>query len=278
MLKVTPSNQSCGAAATGIDLSQSLSDDQVGEIRATWLEHQVLAFPEQQLTDDDLERFTQHFGNFGVDPFIAPVEGRKHILAIARAADETAPIFAENWHTDWSFQKNPPAGTCLYGIVIPPEGGDTLFANQVQVLEEMPDQLRARLEGKMAVHSARIPYGNDGTYGDGDTDKRAMVFLTSDDAKAEQLHPIIREHPETGKQAIFGTVGYTVGIADMDQSEAEALLMELYAWQTQERFQYRHKWQEKMLVMWDNRSVLHMATSGYDGHARLLHRTTIASA
>src|SRR5262245_23325334 len=122
MLKLEPSGQACGARVTGVNLAGDLSPDLVAEIRAAWLEHHVLAFPHQDLTDDDLERFTLHFGGFGEDPFIAPIPGRTHVIAVQRRADETSPLFAENWHSDWSFQARPPAGTCLYGIVIPPHG------------------------------------------------------------------------------------------------------------------------------------------------------------
>ncbi|HBS31836.1 MAG TPA: TauD/TfdA family dioxygenase, partial [Parvularcula sp.] len=115
-LRITPSGEACGASVTGVDLSAPLNDGEVAGIRAAWLEHLVLAFPGQRMSDDDLERFTLYFGPFGEDPFIAPVPGRKHIIAVSRAATETGPIFAEAWHTDWSFQATPPAGTCLYGI------------------------------------------------------------------------------------------------------------------------------------------------------------------
>ena len=144
-MHVEPSNQACGATVTGIDLAAPLAPTMVADLRALWLDHHVLAFSGQSLSDDDLERFTLAFGGFGEDPFIAPIPGRKHIIAVARAADETAPIFAENFHTDWSFQARPPAGTCLYGLQIPPMGGDTLFANQHQALDAMTDALRRRV-------------------------------------------------------------------------------------------------------------------------------------
>jgi taurine dioxygenase len=95
---------------------------------------------------------------------------------------------------------------------------------------------------------------------------------------ATQLHPIIRPHPETGRLGVFGAFGYMIGIEGMEDADANALLGELYAWQSREEFRYRHVWQPEMLVMWDNRSVLHSATGGYEGHARLLHRTTIGAA
>ena len=89
--------------------------------------------------------------------------------------------------------------------------------------------------------------------------------------------PIIRKHPETGREGIFSSIAYIKGFVGMEDDAARDLLVELYAWQSQERFQYRHKWETNNLVMWDNRSVLHTATGGYEGHARLLHRTTIGA-
>lgn len=263
---------------TGVDLSQPISADLAAEIRAAWLEHHVLAFPDQRLSDDDLERFTLAFGGFGDDPFIAPIAGRDHIIAVERLADETSPLFAENWHSDWSFQARPPAGTCLYGIRIPPVGGDTLFANQHAALDAMPPDLRARIEGRSAIHSAKRAYAPDGFYGEGDAPKRSMDIRPSSDAEAVQHHPIIQTHPETGREGLFSCFGYIIGIDGMDDAEAVPLLIELYQWQGQEAFQYRHKWSAEMLLMWDNRSLLHAATGGYDGHHRLLHRTTIAAA
>ena len=275
---VEPSGAVCGARVTGVDLRAPLDAGTVAEIRAAWLVHHVLAFPDQAMTDDDLERFTLAFGSFGDDPFIAPVPGREHVIAVRRRADETAPLFAENWHSDWSFQARPPSGTCLFGITIPPTGGDTWFADQHAALDAMPSALRARLEGRMAVHSARGGYAPSGMYGEADqrTD-RSMDIRPSDSAMATQLHPIIRDHPETGRPGVFGCIGYIIGIDGMPDDEARELLVELFAWQTREEFQYRHRWEPDMLVMWDNRSVLHRATGGYDGYDRLLHRTTIAA-
>ncbi|MBS3962009.1 MAG: TauD/TfdA family dioxygenase [Sandarakinorhabdus sp.] len=276
-MEVKPTGQACGAFVTGVDLSAPLSPAIVAAIRAAWLQHHVLVFPGQDMDDDDLEQFTLALGGFGDDPFIAPIPGRKHVIAVARAADETSPIFAENWHTDWSFQARPPAGTCLYGIRIPPTGGDTLFANQHLALEHMPEMLRSRIEGRMAIHSAQRAYAPEGFYGEGDKG-RSMTIRPSEAARATQLHPIIRPHPETGRPGLFGTFGYIIGIEGMADAEAVPLLLELYQWQGRQEFQYRHKWEGGMLVMWDNRSVLHAATGGYAGHARLLHRTTIAAA
>lgn len=275
-LRVEPSGQACGARVTGVDLTRPLDPATVQEIRAIWLEHHVLAFPDQRMDDDDLERFTLAFGGFGDDPFFAPIPGRKHIAAIRREADETSPLFAENWHADWSFQASPPAGTCLMAVDIPPVGGDTLFANQHMAWEALSAEQQARYADLNAVHSARLPYAPDGTYGARDKG-RSMDIRPSEAALATQPHPLVPAHPETGRRGFYSTLGYIIGIEGMAQDAAIALLMELQVWQGDERFVYRHRWEPDMLVMWDNRSVLHRATGGYEGHRRELHRTTIAA-
>jgi taurine dioxygenase len=272
------SGQACGAAVTGVDLSKELADSLVTAIRQAWVEHGVLTFPDQSLSDDDLERFTGYFGDFGEDPFVQPIPGREHIIAIQRNADEASSIFAEAWHTDWSFERIPPAGTCLYGITIPESGGDTLFANQYKALQEMPAALRARIEGRHAIHSAAGGYAPEGLYGKADEGSgRSMRVVASETARDFLLHPLIQVHPESGRESLFGCVGYIIGIEGMEEDAASDLLRELHQWQTSEQFLYRHKWSSNMLVMWDNRSVLHRATGGYEGHDRLLHRTTIGS-
>ncbi|MDP5070423.1 MAG: TauD/TfdA family dioxygenase [Congregibacter sp.] len=275
---VKPSGQACGARIEGLDLSQRLAADTVKALRAAWLEHHVLAFPDQHLTDDDLERFSGYFGPFGEDPFIAPIAGRKHVIAVERRAQEQAPLFAEAWHSDWSFQASPPIGTCLYGISIPPVGGDTLFANQHKALDTLPAALRQRIEGLMALHSAKAGYAPDGLYGDADAaSDRSMDIRPSADAQAVQSHSLIRRHSETGRASLYSCLGYIVGIEGMEDDKALELLMELYSWQTREENLYTHAWEEGMLIMWDNRCLLHRATGGYAGHDRLLHRTTIGA-
>ena len=275
---VTPSEQACGATVTGIDLSGELTSEQVADIRSAWLKHHVLAFPDQSMSDDELERFTLYFGPFGDDPFIAPISGHEHIIAVERKAHEQAPLFAENWHTDWSFQARPPSGTCLLGLTIPPTGGDTLFSNQHKAWRDMPSDMQARYRDLIAIHSAKAAYAPEGMYGEQDqaTD-RSMDIRPSPEAKQTQAHPLITRHPETGEEGIFGCLGYIVGIEGKSEEEAFKLLWELLEWQGREAFVYAHKWQPGTLLMWDNRSVLHKATGGYEGYDRLLHRTTIGA-
>ena len=276
-LTVTPSGQACGARIEGIDLTQDLSNHQIAELRQLWLEHKVIAFPNQALSPEDLERVAQYFGDIGEDPFFGHIDGYPNICAIQRDADEKTSIFAEIFHTDWSFMDIPPAGTALFGITIPPHGGDTLFADQVKAHEEMPDDLRAKVEGLTAIHSAAFGYAPDGAYGSSDQESgRSMQIKPSEKARETCAHPLVREHHETGTKALFSSAAYIQRFEDMSAEDSQALLMELYVHQTQETFQYRHRWEKDMLVIWDNRSLLHSATGGFDGYDRLLHRVTIA--
>lgn len=275
-LTVEPSGQTCGARVTGLDLSQPLSSEQAAAVRAVWLRHKVIAFPGQQMDDDALERLTVALGGFGEDPFFTPIAGRRHIAAILREADETSPLFAENWHSDWSFLARPPAGTCLMAVDIPPVGGDTLFADQGAAFAALPEHRKDQLRSLTAIHSARLAYAPEGTYGTRDHD-RSMSIRPDESARETQAHPLVQRHPETGEECLFSTLGYIVGIEGMDDAQALPFLADLAAWQSRDEFVYRHRWEPGMVVLWDNRAVLHKATGGYEGHRRELHRTTIAA-
>jgi taurine dioxygenase len=271
---VEKSNGPCGALIRGVDL-RTLADNLAEQIRAVWLQHLVVAFPDQTLTLDEFEQVALRFGPFGVDPYLKGLDDHPHVAEIRREANETAPLFAEGWHSDWSFLASPPAATLLYGRVIPPVGGDTLYADQHAAYDALDDDLKARIDGLIGVHSARRGYSKKGAYGDKDVG-RSMAIISSDDALATQGHPLVRRHPETGRPALYLSPAYTIGIEGLDDAEAQPLLAELYAHEGREEFVYRHRWSEGMVTMWDNRSLVHSATGGYQGHQRLLHRITVA--
>jgi len=276
-LNIELTRASCGAFVTGLDLSKPLSQDTIAELRAHWLVHKVLAFPDQKLTNQDLERITQYFGGVGEDPFFGHIDGHPNIAAIERKADETTPIFAEIFHTDWSFLGVPPAGTMLYSLTIPPHGGNTLFANQVAAYEALPSALKAKADRLTAIHSAALGYAPDGAYGEDDKSAgRSMNIVPSERARETYKHPFVRTHPETGERALYSSAAYIIGFEGVPDEDTPKLLAEFYHHQSKEEFVYSHKWEKDMLVMWDNRSLLHSATGGYDGYDRLLHRTTIA--
>lgn len=274
MLHVEPNGQACGAVVRGVDFKEPQSAETIAAVRAAWLRHHVLIFPDQALADDQLERFAEYFGPIGHDPYIQAMPGKKRIAAIQRRADETGKIFADVWHSDWSFQQTPPSGTCLLGITIPDEGGDTLFSNQHLAWRETPDAMKTKFGKLIALHSAGDAYNNSGKYAK-DRKNSSMAIVTSDSANAVEKHPLVQAHPESGLEGIRGGI-YVRGFDGLDPAESKALVDEVYEWQGRPEFVYRHKWEPGMLVIWDNRSVLHKATGGFEGKARLLHRLTIA--
>ncbi len=274
MLSIEPTGQSCGAIVSGLDLGRPLDAETVRQVRAAWLDHHVLVFPDQRMDNEDLVRFAEYFGPIGDDPFFKPIPGHDRIAAIQRRADENSPLFADALHSDWSFMARPPSGTCLFGITIPPVGGDTIFSNQHLALDRMPDEMRARIADKVALHSPRGAYGVDGKY-TREKYEGSMAIRTSLDAHFSYGHDMIRAHPETGRPGLFGG-SYVVGFEEISDSDGEELRQEIRQWQGREEFHYRHEWQPNMLVLWDNRSVLHQATGGYEGYDRLLHRLTVA--
>jgi taurine dioxygenase len=273
-LRVEPSGVGCGALIHGVDLSQPHSPAEIDLIRGAWLKHQVIGICGQNLEISDLERFAAALGPEGDDPFIASIAGHPRVVEVRREADETTPVFAEAWHSDWSFLQASPAGTLLYGKVIPPVGGDTLFANQYAAYEALSEQMKSRIARLQGIHSARRSYSPGGVYGERDKG-RSMAIRYSERAMATQLHPVVRRHAETGRSALFVNMGYTIGIDGLSEPDSTALLAELFAHQTQPKFVYRHRWSPGLLTLWDNRCLLHTATGGYQGHQRLLWRITI---
>src|SRR6056297_2975514 len=127
-LSIDPHASGFGAAISGVDLCRPLAPAMVEEIRQAWLKHQVVYFPDQPMDHDDLERFTGYLGDWGNDPYVAPIAGHPHILEIRRDPDEPVAPFGGAWHSDWSFQQTPPSATLLHAKVIPPIGGDTWYA------------------------------------------------------------------------------------------------------------------------------------------------------
>jgi len=274
--KATDSVSDLGIEIKGLNLNSKLPKEVIEKIRSAWLVNGVAVFPNQDLTHDQFENFSLEFGNFGDDPFLGGLEEKPNIVEVKRLASEKASPFGGGWHSDWSFQSNPPAATFLLSKIIPPVGGDTLFANTQKAYEDLDDEMKLQINNLKVVHSAKLPYADDGFYAT-EKETRSMNIITSKEAKKEQIHPLVKTHPETQKKGLFINPVYTSRILDVPDEESFLLLSTLYEHMTQEKYVFRHKWSENMLLMWDNRTVMHMAEGGYDGYDRLLHRITIAN-
>ena len=274
--KYKDSSSSLGVEITDVNLNEKLTFETIQKIRSVWLDKGVAIFPNQDLTHDEFQNFSLEFGNFGDDPFLGGLNEKPNIVEVKRLASEKSSPFGGGWHSDWSFQENPPAATFLLSKIIPPIGGDTLFANTQIAYEDLDAEMKSKIDNLKVVHSAKLPYADDGFYAT-EKEQRSMNIITSKEAKKEQIHPLVKVHPETQKKGLFINPVYTSHICGFNEEESFLLLSKLYEHMTQEKYIYRHKWNENMLLMWDNRTVMHMAEGGYDGYDRLLHRITIAN-
>ena len=264
----------------GVEVSDfSLADltrENISFLRSKWVEYGLIVFPKLPLSHDEFKDFALSFGDFGDDPFISSLPDYPNIAEIKRSANEKATPFGGTWHSDWSFMKKPPSATLLHSKIIPPVGGNTLFANTEKSFAALPEDMKNRLRNLKVIHSAKIPYADDGFYAL-EKEERSMKILPSKEAKATYSHPMVKIHPETNKECLFINPVYTINIEGFSEDESQQLLWELYEHMIQDQFVYEHVWNEDMLIMWDNRTVMHQATGGYDGYDRLLHRITLAA-
>ena len=269
------SKNGIGVEVTDFSLAD-LTEENISFLRSKWVEYGLIVFPKLPLSHDEFKDFALSFGDFGDDPFISSLPDYPNIAEIKRSANEKATPFGGTWHSDWSFMRKPPSATLLHSKIIPPEGGNTLFANTEKSFAALPEDMKNRLRNLKVIHSAKIPYADDGFYAL-EKEERSMKILPSKEAKATFSHPMVKIHPETNKECLFINPVYTINIEGLSEDESQQLLWELYEHMIQDKFVYEHVWNEDMLIMWDNRTVMHQATGGYDGYDRLLHRITLAA-
>ena len=274
-LTISAHDDSFGASISGVDLSSQLSAEETQEIRKAWVKHRVVYFPDQPMNHDQLARFTLLFGGFGDDPYVKSIEDHQNILEVRRDPDEDVAPFGGGWHSDWSFQETPPSATILHSKVIPPLGGDTWYADGIAAYAALDPTTQSEIDDLITIHSARRPYSHEG-YLKSRGPERSMTILPNDSALQTQEHPMVRTHPESGEKVLWINLVYTLSVKGLSDSDSQSLLDHLFEHLLDERFIYKHKWKANMLTMWDNRSVQHCAQGGYDGHLRVLHRTTVA--
>ena len=164
-MHLLPLTGSFAAEALEINLAQPLAGEAVEQIKTAFADHMVLVFREQVLTLEELESFALSFGSYGETPFIKTLDSHPNVLRVLREKDEAGPLFGSGWHSDWSFQVEPPSATLLYGVDVPTAGGDTAFTNQYLAYETLSDVMKGFLQGLQGVHSARRSYGPTGTFG-----------------------------------------------------------------------------------------------------------------
>lgn len=262
------------SGVVGLELSDvdvtAFSADDAAEFRRLLVEHHVVVVRGQSLGPDAQLRFGRLFGELDTHPFVEGSAQRPEVIDIVTEPDDRSN-FGGGWHTDVTFLAEPDLGSILYGVEIPPYGGDTLFASQHAAYAALSDTMKGMLDGLVATHSAGRQYGAGGQ----STRSKAMATKNSDAALATVEHPVVRTHPESGRKGLYVNRAFTVKINGMRRDESDALLEFLYRHAVAEAFTCRVRWEPGTLVMWDNRSVQHYALHDYAGHRRHVRRITV---
>ena len=267
-----------GAAITGIDLTRPLSAaDRAFVIRA-WLDNQVVVFPGQHLSAPQLAEFGRTFGeldtHLAAKDYMHPDSPAVYLITNHKMNGQPSQTrdTGRLWHSDHSFTTKPDKATLLHCLEMPPVGGNTLFANMHMAYEGLSDTLKQVLESLEAVHSFGY-YVQINPHVQKRNREQTQKHI---DATPPVAHPIVRIHEETGRKALYVSEGYTSHIAGMTREESRGLLEYLFRHCTQPEYTYRHAWTPGDLLMWDNRSVLHLAPADYTHeHTRHMHRVTV---
>src|SRR3954470_19923026 len=258
MIQVQPVGYALGARVTGVDLSRPLESAQIQQIHAAWTKHLVLVFPGQQLGPDTLIAFTRHFGeldNYDSQPFNRHPDYEQVMLLSNKPINGKVPPGAnngQNWHTDLSYTIRPAKGTLVYCIEKPSVGGDTMFASMYAAYESLSPKMRAFLDDLEAVNDVSLISAR----------RDPAIMEAFKRLNPPVVHPAVRIHPESGKPALYvnDRVRTFVGMSD---AESKPIIKFLCEHSVQPRFVYRHRWEVRDLVLWDNRCLTHLAVGDY---------------
>ena len=245
-----------GAIVTGVDLAGGVDDRTFAAVHAAFLEHMVICIRGQAaMTPEDQLAFAARWGEISVHPYVPSIEGYPGIMRIY----DPNPVTV-TWHADTTHMARPPALTLLLARVLPPYGGDTMFANAALAYDNLSPGLRAVLDDLRAVHQG--------------TELATTAGL--DREAVTTTHPVVRTHPETGRRALFVNGNYTNRFDGWTEDESRPLLEYLYAQVARPEYTYRHHWEVGDLIIWDNRCTQHAVIGDTGGAERTLHRVTIA--
>lgn len=274
-LSIEPLTPALGAEIHGVDL-RNPEPGSIDALQRAFATYSVLFVRDQRLDPDALLEVTRRFGPVFKVPYVAGLDTHPEIIAVLKEPEERAiATFGGTWHSDFSFLHAPPAATLLYALELPPIGGDTLWANQYLAYATLSPAMQRLLRDLRAVHTG-APHGTRGP-GPGAAVSRSIKMVRNDPrADREVLHPVVRVHPVTGRPALFVNPVYTQRLEGMREEESRPLLDFLFRHAVREKFTCRLRWRPGTLAIWDNRCVMHRALNDYDGHRRLLHRSTTA--
>jgi alpha-ketoglutarate-dependent taurine dioxygenase len=277
-LTVRKLHPALGAEVRGVDMRQPLDAVTFRELHDIWMEHMVLVFPGQHVTDAEHVAFTRYFGEPEI--FHQKIIRSQRVKEIFRVSnvDENDVLMppdhpvaqqvalAQFWHTDSSYRQIPCTGALLRGVEVSRTGGETQFTNMYLVYDSLPDSLKHQIEGRAAKHD----FGHMHTLA-------ALKPLTEEEKAAMPAvwQPLVRKHPVTGRKSLYISPIYNAEVEGMTPEDARRLIAQLTEIAAEPRFVYAHRWETDDVLMWDNRCTMHQVTPFDPRERRVMHRTTI---
>ncbi|UQS25746.1 TauD/TfdA family dioxygenase [Amycolatopsis thermalba] len=264
MFTLCPLGPLIGAEITGVDLRRPLTAELREELNRALLEWKVLFFRDQDITAAQQRAFARNWGPLETNPFL-PSGDSDEVTRFARGAG--MPGFENIWHTDVTWRPEPALGSVLRLVEVPPLGGDTLWADMAAAYDNLPADVRERIDGLRAVHDFVPGFAR---FADHD------LLARWQDRFPPVEHPVVRTHPETGRKTLFVNQAFTTHITGLDRDESDRLLRLLFAQAHVPEYQVRFSWRPNSVAFWDNRATQHYAVNDYHPHARVAERVAIA--
>jgi taurine dioxygenase len=270
---ITPLTEHTGAEVRGVDLREPIDEATHAALNRAFVDHHVLVIRDQDFSPEQFKRAAQVFGA------LQPHDKKQHhvpdhpdvyYVSNDEFLNGKRVIPGETFHTDHSNHPAPPKATTLYAVQLPSRGGDTQYVNMHRAYDELPQAMKARIDGVKAVHVYLSKYS-----------PRALgpIDETSLRAAPQGIHPLVHTHRDNGRKALYLNPVRIESVSGMDDADALALIDELMQHATQPQYEYRHQWRHGDMVIWDNRSVMHQANPDYDmNERRYLYRLMLQGA
>lgn len=254
-------NPTVGAEISGLDLREELDEGTIDAVRQALLDHHVLFFRGQDLDHEQHLRFGRYFGDLHIHPAAVKLDDHPEFLRI-HADENSRGVAGQGWHSDVSCDPEPPDGSILLLHTVPSSGGDTIFSDTCAAFDTLSPTMQAFVSDLTAIHSGRHVFDS--------------KVYADDRQYPESVHPVVRTHPESGRQSLFVNRGFTTRINELAKAESDALLEFLYRHIEQPVFQCRFEWQPNSIAFWDNRTVQHYAVWDYYPEVRSGWRVTLS--
>lgn len=263
-----------GVEISDVDL-RDLDDETFAAIHALFVQHGLLFFRGQELSEEEHIALAQRFGDINVNRFFPAHGGFPEIALVQKEPDHRINV-GGGWHTDHSYDVEPALGSMLVARELPTVGGDTWFVSMYSAYDRLPERLKRKLRSMRAVHSSKHVFGSKAAFvrrllkADGQAYNAELA-----DALDKVVHPAVIRHPLSGRAALYVNPAFTIGFEGWGLLRSLPLLAYLYIHATRPKHVAKFRWEPGSVALWDNRATWHYARNDYPGERRLMHRITL---